>query len=303
MTRWHEDDLAGRLLHKMQYEGGDQWKVVRFPAIAEEDEEFRRAGEALHPERFPIERLEAIRKVVGSYTFGALYQGNPTPKGGGIITREDFRLYRRDDMDQTFKQFNLIALTIDAAFKDTTTSSYVAIQAWGRDGAGRHFLLKQKRARLTFTGTVKAILEMRQTLPFCNAVLIEDKANGTAIIDVLKTRVPGVIPIEPIGSKEARAQAAAPIIEAGGVIIPHPDEEPWVEQFIKEWCSVPTGAFWDQVDASGQYLLKFAARVAPIDLGDAAFAGQVAQSDATPWAITSGLFEGGPGLDPANRFW
>ena len=84
MTRWHEDDLAGRLIEEMK-NGGDQWRVVKFPAIAEEDEEFRKKGEPLHPERFSLERLEAIQKAVGLHTWSALYQQRPSSKDGGIF--------------------------------------------------------------------------------------------------------------------------------------------------------------------------------------------------------------------------
>ena len=84
MTRWHEDDLAGRLIQEAK-KGGDKWKVLLFPAIAQEDEEFRKKGEPLHPERFSLERYKSIKKAIGSYAWTALYQQNPTIKGGEII--------------------------------------------------------------------------------------------------------------------------------------------------------------------------------------------------------------------------
>lgn len=84
MTRWHEDDLAGRLIEEMK-SGGDQWRIVKFPAIAEEDEEFRKEGEPLHPERFDLERLSKIRKAVGSQAWNALYQQRPSSKDGGVF--------------------------------------------------------------------------------------------------------------------------------------------------------------------------------------------------------------------------
>lgn len=305
MTRWHEDDLAGRLLHKMQFEGGDKWKVVHFPAIAEEDElipgttdqYFRRKDEALHPSRYPVEVLLQRRAVMGSYAFGALYQGNPTPKGGGILKREDFRFFRRAEIETTADRpvfFEMLAMSVDAAFKDTINASYVVIQVWGRRGI-RHYLLGQIRERLTFTRTIERMKELRDRFapdkgyPLMTATLIEDKANGPAIIDVLSKRVPGVIAIEPIGSKEARAEAAAPLIEAGNVLIPHPDEEPWVELFMGEWLKVPTGAFWDQVDAADQYLLKFATAAKTVDVkngsavSESAAAAEAHESSDAPW--------------------
>lgn len=259
MTRWHEDDLAGRLLNRAQFEGGDKWDVVRFPAIAEEDEQYRKAGEALHPERYPLERLNQIKGVIGEYAFAALFQGRPVPKGGGIVAREHFRFYRRREIEGTADEpafFDHVALSVDAAFKDTVNASYVVIQAWGRRGI-KHYLLAQRRERMTFTKTLAALRAMRRDYPSANATLVEDKANGTAIIDVLSKEIPGLVAVEPMGSKEARAESVAPLIHAGNVILPHPEDEPWVEAHIAEWLSVPTGAFWDQVDAAAQYLIKY----------------------------------------------
>ena len=279
MTRWHDDDLAGRLLKK-EKEGGDKWRVVRFPAIAEEPEEHRNEGDALHPRRYPIERLLQIKQVIGEYAFGALYQGRPTPKGGGIVKREDFRFYRRADIAKEVWDFQ--ALSVDAAFKGNEESSYVVIQAWGRRRA-LNYLLRQHRERMTFSQTIKAIKAMRGDFAQANVTLIEDKANGPAIIDVLREKIPGIIAEEPSGSKEARAEAAAPLIQAGNVLLPHPDEEPWVEEFIHEWLSVPNGMYWDQVDASDQYLNKYG-RYYTIDMAEAAEIGQsIMGRDDAPW--------------------
>lgn len=294
MTRWHEDDLAGRLLYKAQFEGGEQWHVVRMPALAEEDEFdsvsgelIRKEGEALHPERYSKERLEQIRKVIGSYAFAALYQGRPVPKGGGIIKKEDFRFYRRADLGENPK-FDLVALSTDAAFKDTKASSYVVTQAWGRRG-NKHFLLAQSRKRLTFSGTVKDIRVMRgQIQARCgvvNVILIEDKANGPAIIDVIGKELPGVVAVEPQGSKPARAEASVPLFEAGDVLLPHPDEEPWVEGFMHEWLSAPNGSFWDQIDSATQYLNRYG-RILPVNMSTAMVADSVMATEAesgSPW--------------------
>ncbi|MBR3072566.1 terminase family protein, partial [Fibrobacter sp.] len=93
LTRWHEDDLAGRLLNAMKQGDGDQWTVINYPAIAEKDEPHRKIGEALHPERYPLEMLEKIRINVGSYDWNALYQQHPAPVGGSIIKREWLQQY------------------------------------------------------------------------------------------------------------------------------------------------------------------------------------------------------------------
>ena len=126
----------------------------------------------------------------------------------------------------------------------------------------------------------------KDRFPGAHAILIEDKANGPAIIDTIGKELPGVIAIEPQGSKQARAEAVVPLFQAGNVLLPHPDEEPWVEAFIHEWLSVPTGAFWDQVDASAQYLIKYG-RVLPINMTTAMVAESVVMSDSSgsPWSM------------------
>lgn len=98
MTRWHDDDLGGRLLQQMQDGEGDEWKVVRYPAIAEHDELFRRQGEALHPDRYPVDALERIKRTIGPRDWSALYQQNPVADDGDYFTKGDFQWYRQQDL-------------------------------------------------------------------------------------------------------------------------------------------------------------------------------------------------------------
>lgn len=98
MTRWHDDDLGGRLLQKMDQGEGDDWRVVRYPAIAEHDELFRDQGEALHPERYPVNALERIKRTIGPRDWSALYQQNPVADDGDYFKREDFQWYKQEDL-------------------------------------------------------------------------------------------------------------------------------------------------------------------------------------------------------------
>jgi predicted phage terminase large subunit-like protein len=88
------------------------------------------------------------------------------------------------------------------------------------------------------------------------AIRIEDKANGSAVIQLLSHEIPGLLPLNPQSGKVARAQAISPLIEAGNIYLPHPDYAPWVNDFIEECFQFPNGAHDDQVDAMTQALLR-----------------------------------------------
>ena len=125
-TRWHEDDLAGRLI-KEQEKGGDKFKILSFPAIAEEDCSFRKKGEALHEERYPLERLEKIKLAVGESNFASLYQQRPNPEGGAIFKAcwfkyEDFFNY---------EMFDFVIQSWDLTFKGDEECDRVACTVWG----------------------------------------------------------------------------------------------------------------------------------------------------------------------------
>ena len=105
--------------------------------------------------------------------------------------------------------------------------------------------------------TVKAVRELSAKWPGAVAKLIEDKANGPAVIQMLAQELHGIIPVNPSGGKVARAQAIAPLVEAGNIFLPHPESAPWVNDFIEELVQFPNGAHDDQVDAMTQAILKW----------------------------------------------
>jgi predicted phage terminase large subunit-like protein len=144
----------------------------------------------------------------------------------------------------------------DCAFKDLETSDYVVGQIWGRIGA-LYFLGDQVRARMDCPTTVKAVRELSVRWPNTLAKLIEDKANGSAVIQMLARELPGLLPVTPEGGKVARAAAVSPLIEAGNIYLPHPLYATWVDGFIEECAAFPNGAHDDQVDAMTQALLRW----------------------------------------------
>ena len=249
-TRWHMDDLAGRLLEAARTGEGDQWRVVNFPAIAEQDETHRKAGEALHPARYPLEQLHAIRAAIGSRDWEALYQQHPTPDGGGIFKAEWLRFWLPKDLPQNFER---MLISWDMTFKDGDDSDFVVGQVWGKAGAN-FYLLDQVRGRMGFTATLAAFQALARKWPQAQRKLVEDKANGPAVIDCLRNTVPGIIPVEPDGSKVARAHAVTTYFEAGNVYIPHPSVCGWVPEYVAELTQFPAAAHDDQVDATTQAL-------------------------------------------------
>jgi predicted phage terminase large subunit-like protein len=144
----------------------------------------------------------------------------------------------------------------DCAFKDSETSDYVVGQAWGRMGS-MYLLGDQIRGRMDFPATVHAVRELSGRFPGAAAKLIEDKANGSAVIQMLEREIVGILPVNPAGGKIARASAVSPLIEAGNVYLPHPLSAPWVDDFIEECAAFPNGAHDDQVDAMTQALLRW----------------------------------------------
>lgn len=250
-TRWHLDDLIGRLLDAQRRGDGDQWEIVNYPAIAEHDEPHRKAGEALHPERFGVAQLESIKKTVGSMVWNALYQQHPVPVGGAVFKAEWLHYWTPADLPS---HFDATCCSWDMTFKETNTSDFVVGQVWGRKG-GNFYLLDQVRARMDFVKTCDAFIALSNKHPRVTRKLVEDKANGPAIISTLKAKIPGIVPITPKESKEARANAVTTLWEAGNVFLPSPEYAPWVKQeLIPELLSFPGGAHDDQVDAMTQAL-------------------------------------------------
>jgi len=268
MQRLHEKDLTGHILAKEGLvKDGGQWEHIKLEALATKPtivifprshrEIKREINDALCPARHTTEQFKKLQ-VNNPRLFAPQYQQTPTPAGGGVVEEGWWRHYQGP---KEASWFDRIVLSWDMAFKDTKTSSYVVGQVWGQKGADK-YLLHQVRRHMSFTETLKAFSAQcndEKWQAFLWAKIVEDKANGTAVLDTLKKKIPGLIAFDPsgMGSKEARAHAVAPEIEAGNVYLPDPDEVPWVKLYKQEWSYVPKGEFWDQVDATTQALLYF----------------------------------------------
>ena len=262
-TRWHEEDLVGQVLENeagVEEEDREGWHVIDMPAIAEAwedrpelpecvtvEEDAREPGEALCPERYNIRALSKIRAAVGEREWAALYQQSPRPSGGNIIDPDWFKWF-----DAAPEKFSRVILSVDCTFKDADTSDYVAMVVLAQSG-GQFYVLDVVNERMDIIKTMTRIdAKVRQWRPA--AVLVEAAANGHAVMQLMKQRVPNMIGIKPSegGSKTVRVQAVAPIVEAGSVHLP--TRGTWVEPFVSQCSMFPAGKNDDMVDAFAQGL-------------------------------------------------
>lgn len=254
MQRVHESDLTGHLLKK-----GD-WEHLMIPAEFESKRKCvtgigwadprKQEGELLWPARVDAVQIGKLKRDLGSYGSAGQLQQRPAPAEGGIFKRHWWQFY-----ESLPYEFDDLILSVDCAFKDTKHSAYVVLQVWLRNGANK-YLLDQTRDKLDFTGTIAAIRTICAKWPQIRAKLIEDKANGPAVINSLRNSIAGIVPVEPDGSKEARAHAVSPQVEAGNVYLPIPDRAPWVDDFINECAEFPNSTYADQVDSMTQALSR-----------------------------------------------
>lgn len=252
-TSWAEDDLPARIAK--QFAGDPRLTILRFPAINDPDEVGYNPElplGALVPELKSLAFLREVKNLFSDYWWSAMYQQSPRALGGNVFKEEGLNYYLPKDLPA---KFDKVIASWDCTFKDTDGTDYVVGQVWGKFGA-RSYLLAQVRERMSFTKTVKSVVELRNAHPRIREVLIEDKANGPAVIDTLKLSVPGLIPVEPDGSKLARAHAVTSYWEAGNVWLPHPDLHPWVKELVAELTTFPASANDDQVDALTQALRR-----------------------------------------------
>ncbi len=250
-TSWAEDDLPGRILE--QFRGDPRLTHLHFPAINLPDEAGYRDDlkqGALIPELHPLEKLYETKTLFSDYWWSAMYQQSPKAMGGNVFKEMYLQYWLPKDLP---KKFNQVIASWDCTFKDTDGTDFVVGQVWGKFGANA-YLLDQLRARMSFTETAKGVKLLKKKYPHMRNILIEDKANGPAVIDFLKKSVPGIIAVEPDGSKLARAHAVTWVWEALNVFIPHESLFPRVKDWVREITVFPAGKNDDQVDALTQAL-------------------------------------------------
>ena len=289
--RLHEEDLSGHVLAQggythlclpMRFEvsrrckttfGGKTWTDPR-----------EKAGELLWPDRFGDKEIRELEKRLGSYMSAGQLQQNPAPIGGGILKSQWWNYWQPRGAnlpevevglpDGSIKKvkalelpekFDMVLQSWDMAFKDLKTSDYVCGGVMAAKGANR-FILDLECEQLNLPDTLMAVRNMSAKHPMAYTKLVEGKANGPAVIQMLHGELGGFIEIEPIGGKFARASAGAPEVEAGNWYLPHPllKDADWVPGFIGECAGFPKAAHDDQVDMWSQGAARLR-HIKPVD--------------------------------------
>lgn len=279
-TRWVENDVIGWIQsHWAEF----IWADINIPCECENPETdplHRRLGESIMGEHLgdvgvpaKIRKdntwLRSAKRLIcaadGEYTWNALYQGHPTAQNGNLFKTDNWLYYDRSTIP--LAQFEYLQLSIDATFKQTETSDYVSMQVWGLY-RNDMYLLRLVNKRMSFTRTVDKIKSLVKEFPTLDQLVIEDKANGSAIIDTLSyiDNMPPVVGVNPKGGKYSRAQAVSPYVEMRRIHIPdkwEPHEIEDVEQdtrhkllpheaFVEQLSHFPYAKHDDMVDAFSQ---------------------------------------------------
>jgi len=265
LTRWHEDDLAGRILAS---DDGPNWEVVHLPALAvsEDDPLGRAIGTPLWKERFNAEELEAIRQATADRTWWSLYQGMPQPDGGSIYLREWWQGRNRYQADDRRLLNSTVARIIswDTAESTSDDAAYSAaavidIVPWDRGYAA--ILREVWRGRVAFADLLQSVESLARRWnqdEKLRHVIIENASSGRAGVQMLRLQAPAwlaplIQPFPVHQSKDERARVASVPMRNGRFWLPEPSEStPWLFDFEDELYAVPSGRFRDQTDATAQ---------------------------------------------------
>ncbi len=254
MQRLHEDDLVGHVLQQ------DNWKVLRFPAIALEDETHiiqncygthtvrRPAGKALHPERESLEILQNIRHNLGEYNFSGQYQQEPAPLGGGMVKLAWFKTYK---VGEEPAEFDVVFQSWDTAVKATELNDYSVCTTWGKKDQNL-YLLHVLRRRMEYPELKRAVWEQAKRF-HTTTILVEDKSSGAQLIQELRREgIHAIAQYAPRMDKIMRMHSATSTIENGSVHLP--DKAEWLADYLGELTTFPKARFDDQCDSTSQAL-------------------------------------------------
>ncbi len=263
MQRIHDGDLAGRIIR----EGG--YEVLRIPMAYEEkfpcrtilrrgpegeeekvwEDPRTEDGELMCPERFSAEECAVRKKDLGPQGYPAQEQQRPAPAGGALYKQHYFKHWTARPLGGTW------IISGDCTFKNLDTSDWVALQVWC-SMAPDFYLIDEIRERMDVLETCQAIAVLKSRYPMVGATIIEDAANGPAVVQIMSRTVPGMELVPTGGGKYARANATSVYHASGNVYLPQLERAPWVQDYIQEHLVFPVGAHDDRVDAQSHAIVK-----------------------------------------------
>ncbi len=286
MTRWHSDDICGRITERTEREAREalekaqseiisqnaestgnkatyRFEVINLPAIAEDDDVLGRSpGEALWPELFDLDALANLRSDMTAPSWNSLYQGTPMDIEGGAVSASWFQRYDKlptKGDKETATQIRRCVLSVDAANTAKERSDYTVIAVWIEDLHKKHYLADVFRKQVEFNELCTEIDNIAgrwsRIAGEVTAILVEAKGNGLSYLQ-LKQNGGAPAPLIPIevgtNSKEFRFDKVTPMFEAGQVYLPN--RSLWLADYEKELIGFPHAKNDDQVDATSQYL-------------------------------------------------
>lgn len=248
-TRWHEDDLIGRIISESaKHADSMPFDFMVLPALAEEADPLNREiDEPLWPERWPLNALQTIKATTTPYLWAGLYQQRPTPPEGNAVRRAWWQFY--DVLPDSFDQ---LIQTWDLALTASASADYTVGLVLGRKGS-RIYVIDMMRGQWDPERVMQEVKATTRKHPLAIAKVIEASSMSKATIAMLHKELLGILPL-PTGNKnkEMRLATVVPLIAAGNVYLPK--QAPWTMDLVEECAAFPTGTHDDIVDALSQGL-------------------------------------------------
>ena len=243
LTRWHVDDPIGRLIA-----AHEDVKELSYPAIAVEDDEFRKKGDPLFPEHKSLDFLLERKKLLPPANFESLYQQNPYVKGGELFKEQYWNYWSNPEELELITSKYIYA---DTAMKTKESNDWSVFQCWGKTYTGKVILLDQIRGKWEAPELLvhaRSFYQKHQNSfgCFCAAMKVEDKASGTGLIQTLQREGIPIVGIQRNTDKVSRANDVVHLVESGNVYLPKNAE--WLSDYLTELSQFPNAAHDDQVD-------------------------------------------------------
>jgi predicted phage terminase large subunit-like protein len=267
MQRLHENDLTGHLLAKCPAD----YEHICFPG--EETDNIKPTHFSRYYKnglfdrvRLDYETLEKYKIILGSFGYAGQILQTPNPATGGIFKKYNWAFWQKSgqkfepvkfkDEDGALLSCPLVTLpntfdeqmqAWDTPFKDTDISTFCSGGHIGKKGPDI-YLMDEVHKKMDYPAAVKAVKSFSKLHPKRSSIIIEDKANGPAIVADLKRTMAAIIPIPADKDKLTRAMPLSRAVESKNVFLPHPNIKPWVYDFIDEFAKFPKGKYNDRVD-------------------------------------------------------